>query len=373
MGPLAGVRIIELEGLGPGPFAGMMLADMGADVLVIGRAGSEWTQLGALNRGKRRIGVDLKDPAGAGLVLDLLDRADALIDVFRPGVAERLGLGPEVVAERNPRLIYARLTGFGQTGPWSQRAGHDLGYLAVSGTLEPLGRADGPPTAPINVLADFAGGGTMCVVGILGALVERATSGRGQSIDVAMVDGAALTMAPFFAGRIGGWWGPRGTNMLDGAAHFYDTYATSDGGWLSVAAIEPQFYAALLQGLGLDGDEDPAEQYDSALWPAKKTRFADVIASRSRAEWAETFAHLDACVEVALTPEEAPTHPHAVARRAFREDPRGLAEPNPAPRFERSPSIVVDIDEPTDAAVALTAWGVERDTVDGLLERGVVT
>ena len=373
MGPLAGVRIIEIEGLGPGPFAGMMLADMGAEVLVIGRAGSEWTQLGALNRGKRRIGVDLKHPAGVGALLDLLDTADVLVDVFRPGVAERLGFGPDVVTDRNPRLIYARLTGFGQSGPWSQRAGHDLGYLAVSGTLEPLGREDGPPTAPINVLADFAGGGTMCVVGILGALVERASSGSGQTIDVAMVDGAALTMAPFFAGRAGGWWGPRGTNLLDGAAHFYDTYATSDGRWLSVAAIEPQFYAALLEGLGLAGGEDPADQYDQTQWPQKKALFAAVIAQRSRDEWMDRFATLDACVEPALTPEEAPAHPHAVARRAFRNDPRGLPEPNPAPRFDRTPSEVVDVADPTDASVALGAWGLDDATIADLLQAGVVT
>lgn len=372
-GPLSGVRVVEVAGLGPGPFAGMLLADLGADVLVVDRLGAtSATGLGALARGKQAVGVDLKAPGGLDVLLRLVDVADVLIDVFRPGVAERLGFGPDVCTARNPRLVYGRLTGFGQEGPWAARAGHDLGYLALAGALEPLGRVDGPPTAPINVLADFAGGGELLVVGVLAALVERATSGRGQVVDAAMVDGAALLLAPFYAGRVNGAWGPRGTNLLDGAAPFYDVYECADGRWIAVAAIEAHFYAALLDGLGLAGSLDVAAQYDQPAWPAAKARIADAVATRGRDDWMEAFAGLDACVAPVLAPEEAPAHPHHVARAAFLVRDDGLPEPRPAPRFDRTPPA------PTPPPVAcgagaLSGWGFDAVEVDALVAGGVVS
>lgn len=335
-GPLAGVGVVELVGLGPGPFAGMLLADMGADVLRVARPGAEGDALGALDRGKRTTGLDLKDPAGVEEALALIDGADVLIDVFRPGVTERLGLGPEVACARNPRLVYGRLTGYGQSGPWAARAGHDIDYLALAGALEPLGRSGGPPTPPINVLADFGGGGLTLVMGVCAALFERERSGRGQVVDAAMVDGAAQLMAPFYAGRTSGGWGPRGTNFLDGAAPFYDTYECADGRWLTVGAIEPQFYVAFVEGLGID--LDPEAQWDRSRWPADKERVADRIRTRTRDEWCAAFEGLDACVAPALAPDEAPSHPHAVARDAFVRDGDGLPQPAPAPRFSRTPS-----------------------------------
>ena len=366
MGPLKGLRVVEMVGLGPGPFAGMLLADMGADVLRVDRPQPQpFGATGAMIRGKRTIRLDIKRADALDLVLRLADDADAFFEVFRPGVAERLGFGPDVVSARNERLVYGRLTGYGQDGPWANRAGHDIDYLALAGALEPIGPPE-KPVAPINVLADFAGGGMLLAWGIACALVERATSGKGQVVDAAMIDGAALFLTPFYAGRTSGNWGPRGTNMLDGGAHFYDTYECADGGWLAVGAIEPQFYAALLKGLGLD-DEDPAEQYDAATWPAKRRRLADVIRTRTRDEWCEVFDGLDACVAPALAPDEAPAHPHAVARGAFLPG----AQPAPAPRFSRTAPAVAPVDDDT-AAAALTAWGLPTDEIDDLIERGVV-
>jgi len=369
MGPLAGVKVIEMAGLGPGPFAGMVLADLGAEVVHIGRPGATFGEMGALERGKRSVGLDLKDPAALDVLLQLVDGADVLIDVYRPGVAERLGFGPEACAARNPGLVYVRLTGYGQDGPWAQKAGHDIDYLALSGTLEPLGPADGPPAPPINVLADFAGGATFAVVGALAALHERATSGRGQVVDAAMVDGAAMLLAPFFAGRAGGGWGPRGTNLLDGAAPFYGSYACADGAWLAVGALEPQFYAALVEGLGLD--EDPTAQYDQEGWPALRERMAAAVATRTRDEWVAVFADRDACVAPVLTPVEAVDHPHAVARDAFRTPTPGRPEPNPAPRFDRTLAAVRD--RAPDPAGVLADFGLDPAAAAALLAAGTVT
>ena len=348
-GPLTGVRVVELVGLGPGPFAGMFLADLGADVVRVDRPNAEPAR-GALTRGKRTVVADLKTAQGVAAVLELTDHAHAFIEVFRPGVAERLGVGPDVVHRRNPQLVYGRLTGYGQHGPWAHTAGHDLDYLALAGALEPIGPPE-KPSAPINLLADFAGGGMLLAFGILAAL----HAGGGQVVDAAMVDGAALLLAPFYAGRARGGWGPRGTNHLDGAAHFYDTYRTKDGKWLAVGAIEPQFYAALLKGLGLD-DEDPAEQWDSQKWPDKKRRFADVIASRTRDEWVDAFDGLDACVAPALDPVEATTHPHALARGQFFTDGNGSPQPMPAPRFDRTPTTTPVDHVDTDLATVLADW-----------------
>jgi alpha-methylacyl-CoA racemase len=351
-GPLAGVKVVEMVGLGPGPFAGMLLADLGADVVRVDRPNAEPAR-GALGRGKRTVVVDLKasDGSGRDAVLRLTDRADAFIDVFRPGVAERLGIGPDAVHARNPRLIYGRLTGYGQTGPYADKAGHDLDYLALAGALEPLGPPE-KPIAPINVLADFAGGGMLLALGIAAALHAGAER---QVVDAAMVDGAALLLAPFYAGRASGGWGPRGTNMLDGAAPFYDTYAAQDGKWLAVGAIEPQFYAALLKGLGMD-DEDPARQWDRDEWPATKQRFAQRIATRTRDEWVTTFDGLDACVAPVLDPVEATAHPHATARAQFFTDDSGHPQPAPAPRFSTTPTSTPAPAVDTDLATVLADW-----------------
>ena len=339
-GPLTGIRVVELVGLGPGPFCGMLLADLGADVLRVDRVATARAvdpgrpATNAMHRSKQAIGLDLKAADGVEAFLRLLETADAAFEVFRPGVAERLGVGPEACLARNPRLIYGRLTGWGQDGPLAAHAGHDLDYLAVAGALEPLGRAGQPPTAPINVLGDFAGGGMLLAFGIAAALFERERSGRGQVIDAAMVDGAALMLTPFYAARASGAWGPRGTNLLDTGAPFYDVYETADGGWLAVGAIEPQFYAAFLDGLGLSGVDLPG-QLDRDGWPVLRARFAAVLGTRTRDDWVERFAGLDACVAPVLTPVEAPDHPHHRARHAFLAL-AGVPQPAPAPRFSRS-------------------------------------
>lgn len=337
-GPLAGVRVLELAGLGPGPFAGMLLGDLGADVLVVDRVGAESiVGLGALGRGKRSVGVDLRAPEGVEVLLRLVEEADVLVDVYRPGVAERLGFGPEVCHSRNERLVYGRLTGFGQEGPLASRAGHDLGYLASSGALDPLGRAGGPPTAPINVLADFAGGGELLVVGVLAALVERATSGKGQVIDAAMVDGVSiLAQMMWTINATGRLRNERESFMLDGGAPFYRTYETSDGGYVAVGSIEPQFFAALLTGLGLSPGEVPA-QGDVGRYDEMRAIFTERFAARTRDHWTEVFAGTDACVTPVLTWTEAAASPH-LRQRATLIEPGGVTQAAPAPRFSRTPA-----------------------------------
>jgi alpha-methylacyl-CoA racemase len=372
-GPLAGLKVIELVGLGPGPFAGMLLADMGADVLRVDRLEAARTldrtqpASSAMNRGKWSLAVDLKRPEGVATLLRLADGADALFEVFRPGVAERLGFGPDVCLARNPRLIYGRLTGWGQAGPYAQAAGHDIDYLALAGALEPLGRAAQPPTPPINVLADFAGGGMLLAFGIACAAFERATSGQGQVIDAAMVDGAALMLTPFYAARATGFWGPRGTNFLDTGAPFYEAYETADGGWVAVGAIEPQFYAELRTRLGLTDDSIFDDQWDKEQWPAQKERLAAVFRAKTRDEWCARLEHTDACFAPALTPTEAPDHPHNRARQTFLRV-NGVPQPAPAPRFSRTPATVAR--PPThsgdDADEALAAWGFTPAEVDEL-------
>jgi alpha-methylacyl-CoA racemase len=377
LGPLAGLKVIEMVGLGPGPFCGMLLADMGAEVLRVDRrseSGGPRASTFCHDRGKRSIGLDLKNPAAVEALLQLVARADAFIEVWRPGVAERLGVGPADCHGRNPSLIYGRLTGYGQEGPWSNAAGHDIDYLALAGALEPLGRAGQAPTPPINVLGDFAGGGMLMAFGIACAAVERAQTGKGQVIDAAMIDGAALMMAPFYAGRLSGGWGPRGTNMLDTAAPFYEVYETADGKWIAVGAIEPQFYAALLDGLGLADEIDPAGQHDRARWPELKRRFAETIRTKTRDEWCEIFDGRNACVAPALDPVEAVTHPHHAARGTFLS-PEGVPQPAPAPRFSRTPGEVGG--PPTvagsDTAGALSAWGFGPDEIAGLRAADAIT
>jgi alpha-methylacyl-CoA racemase len=378
-GPLASLKVIELVGLGPGPFAGMLLADMGAEVLRIDRleearaTDRSRPATSAMNRGKWSLAIDLKHRDGVGALLRLVDRADAFFEVFRPGVAERLGFGPDVCLARNPGLIYGRLTGWGQEGPYAQLAGHDIDYLALAGALEPLGRAGQPPTPPINVLADFAGGGMLLAFGIACAAFERATSGKGQVIDAAMVDGAALMLTPFFAARASGFWGPRGTNFLDTGAPFYDAYETADGHWIAIGAIEPQFYAELRARLGITDDESLENQWDKGQWPMQKRRFAEVFRTRTRDEWCALLEHTDACFAPVLAPTEAPDHPHNRARQTFLRV-NDVPQPAPAPRFSRTPAAVSR--PPTHAGEddeeALSAWGFTPAEIDGLRAAGAI-
>ncbi len=393
-GPLRGVRVVELAGLGPAPFAAMVLADLGADVLRIDRPspaplipdaarpddpGPPVDTAGVANpydlltRNRTGIGVDLRSEDGVELVRRLVLDADVLIEGVRPGVAERFELGPTDLMPLNLRLVYGRMTGWGQDGPLAPLAGHDLTYLALAGVLAHIGRADQPPTPPLNLVADFGGGGMLLAMGVLAALVERSTSGEGQVVDAAMVDGAALLMAPLFGAWSSGFWSAdRGTNLLDSGAPFYDCYRCADGGWLAVAAIEPQFYAQLLDGLGLADEELPV-QHDQTGWPLVRDRFAEVIASRTRDEWAELFDGRDACVAPVLDMGEAPRHPHAVARGAF-VDVDGVMQPAAAPRFSRTPA---DAPDParvgTDPSIVLAGWGISADEVAELVARHVIT
>jgi alpha-methylacyl-CoA racemase len=377
MGPLSGVRVIEIASLAPAPFGCMILADLGADVLRVERA--ERCGLDApapkdpLSRGRRSVGLNLKDPAGTELLLRLIEDADVLVEGFRPGVAERLGFGPDVCAARNPRLIFGRMTGWGQDGPLAPTAGHDIDYIAISGALSPIGRAGEPPVPPINFVGDFGGGGMLLALGILAALVERASSGLGQVVDAAMVDGSALITSFLYGMRAtGAWQDQRGSNLLDGGAPFYDTYVCADGGCVAVGALEPQFYAALLAGLGLDAAGLPA-QHDRARWPELRARFAAAFAARSRDEWAKVFAGTDACVSPVLSMAEAPAHPHATARNAFVEV-GGIVQPAPAPRFGRTgaaaPAAPPRPGADTDAV--LGGLGLATAEVADLRARGVI-
>ena len=335
-GPLQGVKVVELAGLAPAPFAGMVLADFGADVVRVDRPGQKPTiPNDPLGRGKRSIQVDLKHPLGRELVLRLADEADVFIEGFRPGVTERLGLGPVDCQASNPGLIYARLTGWGQDGPLAQRAGHDINYVALSGALEPIGRAGQPPTMPLNLVGDFGGGGLLLVVGVLAALFERQTSGRGQVIDASMVEGAALLSTSLHGLRAAGMWnGPRGTNLLDGGAPFYDSYQTADGRYMAIGALEDKFYVELLDVLGLDPAEIPDRQ-DPTNWSALRERIAQAVRGRTRDEWVALAAERDACLTPVLAPDEVAEHPQHVARKSFVEI-GDLVQPAPAPRFGRS-------------------------------------
>jgi crotonobetainyl-CoA:carnitine CoA-transferase CaiB-like acyl-CoA transferase len=343
-GPLAGVRVIELASLAPAPFGCMMLADLGADVVRVDRPpGDGRLRLAPpvdapIQRNRRVVVLDLKSPDGVADLLCLVDRADVLVEPYRPGVAERLGFGPEPCMRHNPRLVYARMTGWGQDGPLAGRAGHDIDYIAVAGALEPLGRAGDRPYAPLNLLGDFAGGGMLLAVGVLAALLERERSGAGQVVDAAMVDGSAL-LTTFLHGMLeaGAWSAPRGHNLLDGGAPFYDTYRTADGGFMAVGALEPPFYAELLAGLGLTEDPDLPAQGDRTGWETLRRRFAERFAQRTRDEWTTVFSELDACVAPVLSPLEAHGHPQNRARGTF-VDVGGVRQPAPAPRFGRTPA-----------------------------------
>ncbi|WHT18562.1 CaiB/BaiF CoA-transferase family protein [Crossiella sp. CA-258035] len=363
-GPLSGIRVVELSGLGPGPFAGMLLADLGADVVVVQRpGGSVLTGTGrydVLNRGKRSLVANLKDPAEKELVLRLAERADVLLEGFRPGVTERLGLGPEDCWARNPKLVYGRMTGWGQDGPWSSMAGHDIGYIAVTGALGAIGRAGGPPQVPLNLLGDFGGGGMYLVVGVLAALLSAKTTGKGQVVDAAIVDGTAH-LATLIFGMLasGGWKDERGANMLDTGAPYYDVYPTADDRHLAVGAIEPQFFAELLTKLDLADKAPP--QHDTARWPELRALIGEAVRAQPLSHWAKVFDGSDACAAPVLNLAEAPDHPHLAARGTFTERD-GVRQPAPAPRFSHTPNAPVGPPpapgEHTEEV--LTDWDVSR-------------
>lgn len=369
-GPLAGTRILELGGIGPAPFAGMVLADLGAELTRITRPGARSVPPDLLNRGKRTLAVDLRQEGGAELVLDLVEQVDVVIEGFRPGVTERLGVGPEACQARNAALVYGRVTGWGQDGPLAAMAGHDINYIGLAGVLAHVGRPGTRPLPPLNLVGDFGGGGMLLVVGVLAALLESRTSGRGQVVDAAMVDGAALQMMMTHdLAAQGLWTDQRGTNLLDGGAPFYDTYETSDGGFVAVGALEPQFFAALVEGLGWDPDSVPP-QMDIGSWPALRGRLADAFRERTRDEWAAHFDGTDACVTPVLTMSEAAEHHHNVARASFRSR-RGTTEPAPAPRFSRSVISGSPLDDP-GAAELLRTFGVDGERVGRLIDRRIV-
>jgi alpha-methylacyl-CoA racemase len=363
VGPLHGTKIIEIAGIGPGPFAAMMLADMGADVLRLYRADQPPPLGGSsadiVSRGRSPVPVNLKEPEGRELVLRLAEEADALIEGFRPGVMERLGLGPDAVAERNPKLVYGRMTGYGQDGPMASVAGHDINYISIAGALGAIRRAGERPLFPLNLVGDYGGGGMLLAFGVVCGIVEARTSGQGQVVDAAMVDGTALLTTIFHGLRAGGiWFDPPGTNMLDSGAHFYEVYETSDGGHIAVGAIEPQFYAELLRLLNVDAGEHP--QWDRERWPEFKERFAAIFRSRTRDEWAAILEPAEACATPVLGLTEAPKHAQIVARQTFVEHD-GVVQPAPAPRFSRTPGAISDPRQ--TAAEALAAWGLSDDEI----------
>lgn len=364
MGPLSGVKVLEMQAIGPVPWAAMMLADMGADVLRIDRpagAGAHGAERFDLTgRGKRSVIADLKDPQAVEAVLHLAARADVLLEGLRPGVMERLGLGPLTCLARNPALVYGRMTGWGQTGPLASEVGHDIDYISVAGVLHTIGPAQGPPVVPLNLIGDFGGGGMLLALGVLAALLEARASGKGQVVDAAMVDGSLALMAPLLGSwQAGDWKDARQSNLLDGGAPFYGTYATADGKFISVGAIEPRFYAALLSGLGLDKEKLP-EQHDRLRWPEMRNKFAAVIAQHTRAHWCRLFEGTEACVAPVLALEELASHPHHQARRSFVEI-GGVMHPAPAPRFSRTPGEIAGPPAPAGAAGAgaIASWGLD--------------
>jgi alpha-methylacyl-CoA racemase len=372
-GPLQGFRVIEMGGIGPTPFAGGLLGDLGADVVRIDRvagAGAEpdtQRRFDFYNRNKRSVALDLKKPAAVTTVLQLVTKADVLFEGFRPGVMERLGLGPEVCRKANPSLVYARMTGWGQTGPVAQEAGHDINYLALTGALHSIGDADRPPPPPLNLVADLGGGALYLVVGVLAAALEARKSGQGQTIDVAMIDGVTHLMSAFQAFRQQGvWTDKRADNIVDGGAPFYGNYATQDGKYIAVGAIEPQFYANLLSVMGLEPSNLP-DQSDRPAWPRMRERFASVFRTRTRDEWIALAAGRDACLSPVLSIGEAPEHPQMRARNVYSAFD-GLRHPSPAPRFDRTPA-TLDRATPRpgqNSREALADWGLAPEEIAAL-------
>jgi alpha-methylacyl-CoA racemase len=360
-GPLAGVKVVEVAGLGPGPFAAMVLADLGADVVRVARPSAkgpfEGASQDAVNRGRPTVTADLKSEEGRELVLRLCDEADALLEGFRPGVMERLGLGPDELLARRPQLVYGRITGYGQDGPMASVAGHDINYISVAGVLGPMARAGERPLMPLNLVGDYGGGGMLLALGVLAAIIEARVSGQGQVVDAAMVEGSALLSTAIHGlSAVGQWSAEAGTNVIDSGAHFYEVYETSDGGHVAVGAIEPQFYAELLRLIELEPGEAP--QWDRSRWPELKERFAAVFSTRTRDEWAAVLEPAEACATAVLGLHEAPNHPQNVARGSFVEID-GITQPAPAPRFSRTPP-----ERPRSAASwgdDASAWAALRD------------
>lgn len=372
-GPLRGLKVLELAGIGASPYACMLLADLGADVLRLERGDADADETATwdvLNRSRHSVAIDLKSVAGRDLVLELSEQADVLIEAFRPGVAERLGLGPSDVWARNKRLVYGRMTGYGQEGPLSARAGHDINYTAVSGALWPVGRRGEGPVPPLNFVGDFGGGALFLVFGVMAAVFAAQRSGDGQVVDAAMVDGSASMMAMTHSFINSGYWlEERGVNILDSGAHFYDVYETKDQRYVAVGAIEAKFYGELLSGLGLSAGDLPA-QMDRAQWPTMKEKFATIFLMKTRDEWTEIFEDLDACVTPVLSPSEAAHHPYNTARQVFTT--QGAVQPEPAPRFSKTPG---EIGQPPRAAGSgtregLKSWGVSEEQFVALRAAG---
>ena len=378
-GPLTGYRIIEIAGIGPGPFAAMLLSDMGAEVIRVERAQSvrgpapQSAHYDVMLRGRRNLALDLKHPDGVATLLDLVEKADAIIEGFRPGVMERLGIGPDVCLARNPKLVFGRMTGWGQEGPYALAAGHDINYISLAGALAHFGRAGEAPVPPLNTVGDFGGGGMFLAFGVVCALLEAQRSGKGQVVDTAMVDGASVLMSMFWAFRTIGMFdeNQRGTNLLDTGAHFYDVYECSDGKYVSLGSIEPQFYAELMRLTGLDGDPEFAQQMNRSMWPHLKERLGALLLTKTRDEWCAIMEHTDVCFAPVLTMAEAAQHPHNVARGTFIEV-AGVTQPKPAPRFSRTEPEVVSA--PAHAGqhtcAVLADWGVAVDRIEALVTSG---
>lgn len=381
-GPLAGLTVIEMAGIGPAPFCGMLLADLGADVIVIDRppgdgAGGYFDSLrgatAVIGRGRRSLALNLKKPEAVEILLQLMASADAVIEGFRPGVMERLGLGPDVCQQRNPALVYGRMTGWGQDGPLAQMAGHDINYIALTGALYAMGSADQPPLPPLNLVGDYGGGGLMLAFGLVCALLDAQRSGQGQVVDAAMCDGSATLMAMLY-GLLGerSWSAHRGENFLDGSAPFYTTYICEDGGYVAVGAIEPQFYQLLLERLGIHEPEFK-QQWNREQWPALGSRLAKIFGSRPRQYWCELLEDSDACFAPVLSMLEAPFHPHNIARGVFVEV-EGLTQPAPAPRFSRTPGQIRNLAPKAgeNSKTILQQLGLAQQVIDSLVEKGVV-
>ncbi|CAB4827762.1 MAG: CoA transferase [Actinobacteria bacterium] len=377
-GPLTGLKVLEIAGIGPGPFCGMVLADLGADVVRVDRAervtdrDPASARFDLLARGRRSIGVDLKNPDGVATVLDLAAEADVLIEGFRPGVAERLGIGPDVCLERNPRLVYGRMTGWGQTGPYAHTAGHDINYIALSGALHPIGRRGEAPVPPVNFVGDFGGGGMLLALGVCAAVIEARVSGSGQVVDAAMTDGSALLTTMFHGlAATGAWSTERGTNLIDTGSHMYDVFECADGEYISLGSLEPQFYAEMCTRLGIPIAEMP--EYDRARWPEFKERIRSIVREKTRDEWCALLEGTDVCFAPVLSLTEAPSHPHNRDRATFIEVD-GITQPAPAPRFSRTPGAVR---RPPSAAgqhtdEALAEWGFAAERIAALKASGAI-
>ena len=375
MGPLTGIRVVEMAGIGPGPFTAMMLSDLGAEVIRVDRLSHKGTghRANVLNRGRKSIAVDLKNPRGVETTLRLIEQADVVLEGFRPGVMERLGLGPEECLSVNPRLIFGRMTGWGQTGPLSQAAGHDINYISIAGALGAMGYADRPPAPPLNLVGDFGGGAMYLLTGILAALVERATSGQGQIIDAAMTDGTASLLSPFFGlMAMNMWTTDRFSNRLDGGAFYYGSYECSDGKYISIGSLEPQFYALLLEKAEIT-DPEFQEQLDEAAWPAKREKLNQLFKTRTRQQWCDIMEGTDVCFAPVLDLKEAPNHPHNIDRKTFIEL-EGVVQPAPAPRFSRTQG---EIQGPAAMAgehtrEVLSAWNFTDQEIGELQASGAI-